>query len=1101
MVITRTIMMPRLIAAIVLALLAVFSLPNAAFGEDRVVLSDSIKALPPVAAPREALSDAHKASTMEFMISLKMRNFDALQARIAKGEIVSPAEMTAKYYPLAADYKIVSDWLTSQGFTITSTDPNRLGIFASGSIDKIQQALQVSFAKVTANGTTYLSAATAPSLPKSVASPVVGVNGLQPHLQKHVHSRIAPAQMQSRSSNAPPFFPSEILKAYNADGLSVTGAGQQIGIVIDAPPKTSDLTQFWNVTGVAQSLNNISFIQVIAGNNPAPSGEESLDTEWSSSIAPGAKVRVYVTRSLADLSLDKAYQRIIADFPSTPGLNQISLSYGANENQTSGSQMNTDAQYFASMAGSGITVFASTGDNGSKPNGKLDISSPSNDPSVTGVGGTSLFLSAGDGSVVSESVWVGSGGGVSTFFNRPAFQTGPGVPVGNFRLNPDISSAADPNTGSLVILNGQQQQIGGTSWSAPTWAGFCALLNEARSKVNLPSVGLLGPKIYPLIGTASFRDITMGNNGSNGQFNATPGFDLCTGIGVPHMANLINTLTNGGAAPNLPTVTSFLPNSGPVGTTVTINGTNFIGPMTVTFNGIVAQGIFNSTQAVYQVPPGASTGPIGITTPNGSATTSTNFTVTAGDVSNLPNLIPFAPAGWSDEIVVSTMAGTTLDNRLTPTDTLFVSFSLANIGTVAINSTVNVELDIDGVATSTTPMTTNPFDPNGIQNQLSINIGSLPLGPHTVSIKIDPANLVAESNESDNTYTKNIVVKPPLPNAMIVAGGLTADVNASITGTFVIELSAPQNVDTIVNFALSGTAVLGTDYTLSSLIAFVPAGQTKAAVLVTALFDSLSTGDRTAIATLTAGTDYIAGTPSEATVTIKNVPPPLVIVSLPMANPNPAMAGQSVAFSEVVSTVTNNQVDYMWDFGDGSTGEGANVGHVYIAPGVFNVTVTASDGNLTSQKGLSVTVTALPMQVTSILLKFMFKTGRDSLIVNGTLPIGAGFTPDRSNVSIVLGNAAFVFRLNAKGKGQGFGAVFSLKGKMKNFVYTDAVLKYQLKLSNQDLFNVLNPTPGFSRFTSQSGVSFPILIQFPQSTFIATPTVNYVTNGQVGSAK
>ena len=1100
MAIARAIMMPRLTVATALTILAVLSLPIASFGEDRVVLSDSIKPLPVVAAAREALSDADKASTLEFMISLKMRNFAALQAQIAKGEIVSPAEMTAKYYPLAADYKIVSDWLTSQGFTITSTDPNRLGIFASGRVDKIQQALQVSFAKVAANGTTYISAATAPSLPASVAAPVIGVNGLQPHLQKHVHSRFALAQKQPLASNAPPFFPSEILKAYNADALNVTGAGQQIGIVIDTPPKTTDLTQFWNLTGVSQSLSNISFIQVIAGPNPTPSGEESLDTEWSSSIAPGAKVRVYVTRTLADLSLDKAYQQIIADFPNTPGLNQISLSFGANERSTSGSQMNTDAQYFASMAGSGITVFASTGDNGSKPSGVPDISSPSNDPSVTGVGGTSLFLSESSGSVVSESVWSGSGGGVSRFFSRPAFQTGPGVPAGAFRLNPDISSAADPNTGSLVVLNGHQQQIGGTSWSSPTWAGFCALINEARAKASLPSAGLLGPKIYPLIGTPSFRDITMGSNGTNGMFNATPGFDLCTGIGVPHIANLINALTNGGTPPNLPTITGFLPASGPVGTTVTITGTNFIGPMTVTFNGVAAQGVFNGSQAVYQVPAGATTGPIGITTPNGSATTSINFTVTAGDVSSQPNLTPFAPAGWSDEIVVSTMAGSTLDNRLTATDTLFVSFALVNIGTVDINSTVDVELDIDGVATSMNPMTTNPFTANGVQTQLSINIGSLPLGPHTIAIIIDPANVVAETNENDNTYTKNIVVKPPLPNATIVATG-TADANAATDSTLMVELSSPQNADVIVTFSMSGTAVLGIDYTLSSHIAIVPAGQTKAAVLVTALFDSLSSADLSAIATLTASTEYIAGTPSDATVTIKNVPPPLVIASLPVANPNPAMAGQIVAFSELVSTVTNNQVAYEWDFGDGSTTLGSNVGHAYSVPGTFNVTVTATDGNLTSQNGLVVTVIALPMQVSSLALKFLFKSKRDSLVVNGSLPIGTGYTPNGDSVIVTLGSATFVFQLSSRGKGQGFGASFTLKGKMKNFVFTDAVLKYQLKLANQDLFNVLNPSPGFSQFTSQSGVVFPILVQFPNSTFIATPTVNYVTNGQAGSAK
>jgi len=77
--------------------------------------------------------------------------------------------------------------------------------------------------------------------------------------------------------------------------LNVTGAGQVIGIVIDTPPALTDLTKFWTTAGVNQSTSNISFVQVVQGKNAPPSGEESLDVEWSSGIASGAKVRVYVT--------------------------------------------------------------------------------------------------------------------------------------------------------------------------------------------------------------------------------------------------------------------------------------------------------------------------------------------------------------------------------------------------------------------------------------------------------------------------------------------------------------------------------------------------------------------------------------------------------------------------------------------------------------------------------------------------------------------------------------------------------------------------------------------------------------------------------------
>ena len=90
------------------------------------------------------------------------------------------------------------------------------------------------------------------------------------------------------------------------------------------------------------------------------------------------------------------------------------------------------------------------------------------------------------------------------------------------------------------MFQGENVQFGGTSWSAPVWAGFCALLNEARIKKGKPALGFLNPLLYPLMGTTSFRDVT---SGSNGQFKAGSGYDLVTGIGVPRIKNLLQALT------------------------------------------------------------------------------------------------------------------------------------------------------------------------------------------------------------------------------------------------------------------------------------------------------------------------------------------------------------------------------------------------------------------------------------------------------------------------------------------------------------------------------------------------------------------------------
>lgn len=533
------------------------SLLDASAGTSRITFSGSIAAVATAKLQlasstlatlvRSNLTPTEADSRLDFAVALKMRNFAELKERIGKGEIISLDEMAAKYYPTAADYQAVVRWFTSQGFTIKPADAYNLSIFASGSVKQIESRLGMKFVRVQLAGVESTSAFTAPSLPDVVAGPVLGINGLQPHLRPRPHSRMTPAGPTKLINNSPPYTVPEILRAYQ--GSLGDGTGQTIAIVIDTFPANSDLTDFWAANSVAQSLNNITRIQVVPGRLPSPSGEETLDVEWSTGMAPGAQERIYATTDLAFVHLDQAYQAIINDLPSHPGLHQVSLSYGLGETYMPQGQMQTDDQYFAALAAAGVTVFVSSGDGGSSPgpsghdhNGPVQVESPANDPNVTAVGGTSLNLNRANGAVSSESAWFDGGGGSSRFFGRPDWQIGNGVPAGAFRLVPDLALVADPNTGGYLVLNGSLYIVGGTSWSAPTWAGICARINQVRAGVATPPVGLLGPKIYPLLGTPNFRDITAGSNGPNGIYNAGNGFDLCTGIGVPRMDSLIVAL-------------------------------------------------------------------------------------------------------------------------------------------------------------------------------------------------------------------------------------------------------------------------------------------------------------------------------------------------------------------------------------------------------------------------------------------------------------------------------------------------------------------------------------------------------------------------------
>jgi kumamolisin len=552
-----------------------FSLANVkAVAPGNVVLSGSIKpveAAPAAGQPnpqrpfvsRQTLTAAETEAPLVFELSLKMRNFADLQARVSRGELISAQEMAAKYEPLAADYQTVKNWLVGQGFTIERTDSHYVNIFARGKISRIAQALQVSFARVTSDGNEYTSAVTAPSVPGNVAALLVGINGLQPHMRAHKHL-IKQGVQPNASGGSGSYIPSQIANAYGATGLyasNVTGSGQTIAIVIDTFPSTTDLQLFWTNCSVNQSINNIAFVQAVSGTLPSASGEETLDTEWASSMAPNVHVRVYAATDLANADLDQAYQQVLDDVINHPeyGIHQMSMSYGEGETyySTQGqtgvpAQITTDDQLFAQLAAKGVTLFASSGDGASTPgpngsgdkSGPTQVETPASDPNVMGVGGTTLKLDSNN-NVTSETVWNnstgGSGGGTSIFFNRPSWQTGTGVPAGTMREVPDVAAAADPNFGAIYYFGGVKAVIGGTSWASPTWAGLCALMNQARANAGLNPLGVLGPSIYPLLGTASYstniRDIVSGSNG----YNAQVGYDLATGVGAPLALALTHT--------------------------------------------------------------------------------------------------------------------------------------------------------------------------------------------------------------------------------------------------------------------------------------------------------------------------------------------------------------------------------------------------------------------------------------------------------------------------------------------------------------------------------------------------------------------------------
>jgi parallel beta-helix repeat protein len=311
-----------------------------------------------------------------------------------------------------------------------------------------------------------------------------------------------------------PLSPSQIIGAYNL--YSATGgAGTTIAIVdaYDDPTITNDLSTFSSYFGLpAATLVEHKMERTISTNSDW-SLEISLDVEWAHAIAPQATILLVEAKSdtLADLMAAVSYAT------SQTNVKAVSTSWG-------GSEFSTESSYDSYFSTAGITFFASSGDNGS------GVIWPSSSPNVVGVGGTTLNLNS-NGTVSSETAWSGSGGGVSAYEARPAYQTGYGLTYGG-RAVPDVSYDADPSTGVSVYDSIPYQgssgwwNVGGTSVGAPQWAAIQALglsANNVNFYVDAASSGY----------ASYFRDITSGSNG----YSAGPGYDLVTGLGSPVTTN------------------------------------------------------------------------------------------------------------------------------------------------------------------------------------------------------------------------------------------------------------------------------------------------------------------------------------------------------------------------------------------------------------------------------------------------------------------------------------------------------------------------------------------------------------------------------------
>jgi uncharacterized repeat protein (TIGR01451 family) len=376
------------------------------------------------------------------------------------------------------------------------------------------------------------------------------------------------------SASGTGYKPDQVRTAYGINNLTLDGTGQTIAVVdaYDTPTIFLALDTFdqqFGTTSAEQSLYQqygpaSSFLTVLnqdgqAGAPPMvdPSGagtnnwegETELDVEWIHAVAPGVRIILVEanSQSLADL------MAAVGTAAQQPGVSVVSMSWGFTEGLSVVAQ--DEALYdqvLTTPAGhQGVTFVASTGDYGS-----ADPEYPAFSPNVLAVGGTSLYLNA-DNSYKNETAWgynsagvgglfVGTGGGVSQFEAEPAWQTQ--VQGSGYRTTPDVSFIADPATGVYIAdpynldPTNPWEVVGGTSLSAPSWAGLIALVNQGRVAAGKGALDVSGLSAQQALYSVSAADFTDISSGTNGDFNASPGYDVVTGLGSPQVTSLIPDL-------------------------------------------------------------------------------------------------------------------------------------------------------------------------------------------------------------------------------------------------------------------------------------------------------------------------------------------------------------------------------------------------------------------------------------------------------------------------------------------------------------------------------------------------------------------------------
>jgi subtilase family serine protease len=638
--------------------------------------------------------------TLRLTLTLPLRNQPELDTLI--DDLYNPAspsyrhfltveEFTAQFGPTEDDYSAVINFAEEHGLTVVATSPNRVNLDVTGTVSDIQRAFHMNLR--TYQHPTENRAFFAPDREPTVDLPfqlwhVAGLDNFSTPkpagLTLNPNANHGQPSATVGSGPSASFLGSDMRAAYYGSG-SLNGAGQYLGLLEYYGTDLADVQTYYTnvhqtypgsvITLLSTDGTSTACVDSRAGGN-CDDTEQTLDITQALGMAPSLSgLVVYVG------STDSAiFNSMATHKPLNAQLSSSWTWYPADPS--------TDNPYFQEFAAQGQNLFQAAGDSSKwTTSGSASEIFPADDVYITSVGGTDLNTASAAGPWSSETGWSDSGGGISpNKFAIPSWQTTAASSCSScsktYRNGPDIS--ANANFTFYVCADQTTctaNEYGGTSFAAPMWAGFLALVNQQYAASNSgKTLGFINPALYAIGNGSSydtdFHDITSGSNG----YSATTGYDLNTGWGSP-TTSLVSALAgsttqnpgftlsaspgslsiaqgSAGSTTITSTVTGgfnsaiALSASGqPTGVTIGFNPTSITGAGTSSMSITVGSSVTAGTYAIT------------VTGTSGSTveTTTVSLTVTGSNpafsISANPTSITIARSGSGDVTITTTATG------------------------------------------------------------------------------------------------------------------------------------------------------------------------------------------------------------------------------------------------------------------------------------------------------------------------------------------------------------------------------------------------------------------------------------------------------------